>query len=132
MFYIKKRNNSIFNEMNNLFDSVFTTNKFMKTDIVEKDDAYLFTVDLPGIEKDELSIQMEKGYLTIKFERTKEKEEKTKYLRRERYSDSATRSYYLGEVDEAGIKAKLENGILSVFVPKTKEQTECKKCISIE
>ena len=94
----------------------------MKTDIREKDDAYELDVDLPGFKKDEIKIQLKDGYLTLSAAKGLDKDEQDKkgnYIRRERYAGAMQRSFYVGNaVTQDEIKAKYEDGILKVFIPK--------------
>ena len=114
---------------NNIFDDLFNTPFFtrseanmMKTDIKEHDGGYELTVDLPGVKKDEIKAELNDGYLTITAENNSskdEKDEKGKYICRERYSGSYSRSFYVGDsVTEEDIKAKFENGTLTMDIPK--------------
>ncbi len=109
----------------------------MKTDVRELDNAYEVVVDLPGFKKDEIDIQLENGYLTIEAGKGLDKEESDqdgKYIRRERYSGSMSRSFYVGEgITERDIHAKFEDGILKLDVPKQEVKAiETKKHIAIE
>ena len=111
----------------------------MKTDIKETDDGYELVIDLPGFKKEEVKASLENGYLTISAEKALDEDEKEKksgrYIRRERYEGSCSRSFYVGEdVTEEGIKANFQHGILTLFVPKkeAKPAVEEKKTISIE
>ena len=110
----------------------------MKTDIVEKDDGFELEIDLPGYKKEDVKAELKDGYLTISAERKEEnenKDEQGRYIRRERYFGSCTRSFYVGEeLDETDIKAKFEDGILKLSVPKKepKPEVEEKKFIMIE
>ena len=93
----------------------------MKTDIKETDNSYLLDVDLPGYNKEDIKIDITDGYLTINAKRNEEKEDKEdgKFLRRERFSGEATRSFYVGEdIEMDEVKASFKNGILSLEVPK--------------
>ena len=94
----------------------------MKTDVRETKDSYEVDVDLPGFKKDEIQLELNDGYLTISAEKGLDKEEKDKkdkYIRRERYAGSMSRTFYVGEsVTENDIHAKYENGILTVDLPK--------------
>ena len=96
----------------------------MKTDIRETDDAkaYRFAVELPGFKKDEISLDLQDGYLTISAEKGLDKDEEDKkgrILRQERYAGACSRSFYVGEDVEAGeVAAKFENGILQLSIPK--------------
>ena len=100
----------------------------MKTDIVEKDDGFELEIDLPGYKKEDVKAELKDGYLTIKAEKNEEnesKDEEGKYIRRERYVGSCCRSFYVGEeLDETDIKAKFEDGILKLSVPKKEVKPE--------
>ena len=109
----------------------------MKTDIKEKKDGYDLEMDLPGFKKDEVKVELNNGYLTVSAEKGLDKDEedkKGKYIRKERYAGALSRTFYLGEeIREDEIKAKFENGILSVSIPKEEEKkVEGPKHISIE
>lgn len=109
----------------------------MKTDVKETDNGYELDIDLPGFKKDEISAHLENGYLTVSAAKGLDKDEKDKeghYIRRERYSGSMTRSFYVGDaLTEEDIKAKYENGILSLSIPKKDAKAvEAKKYIAIE
>ena len=109
----------------------------MKTDIREHDAGYELDVDLPGFKKDEISIELENGYLTISAAKGLDKDEqdkKGKYIRKERYAGAMQRSFYVGDaVTEEDIKAKFEDGILKLSIPKKDAKTvETKKTIAIE
>ena len=134
---------SIFGE--NLFDDfmdgfAFPTanwNNVMKTDIKENDKGYELDVDLPGYKKEDVKAELKDGYLTISASNDNTKEEKDedgKYIRKERYTGSVSRSFYVGKyVTEEDIHAKFENGILKLSVPKVDApKVEENKYISIE
>lgn len=109
----------------------------MKTDFKENEDNYEVDIDLPGFSKDEISAHLKDGYLTVSASKdvnNDEKDENGKYIRKERYSGSCSRSFYIGtEIKEDEIKAKYENGILKLNVPKKdQKQVEEKKTIAIE
>ncbi len=110
----------------------------MKTDIRETDGAYTMEVDLPGFTKDEISMKLDKGYLTIsasKNTENEEKDEKGKYVRRERYLGNMSRSFFVGEqLTQEDVKAKFENGILNVTIPKVDPEKKVpeNKYIAIE
>ena len=122
-----------------LFDNIFfpyehKENNMMKTDVKENENDYELQVEVPGVSKENISIDYENGYVTIAAKTNKSKDEKDKegnYIRRERYSGSYSRSYYVGDVDRESIKAKLDNGVLYIIVPKAKAE-EQKKAIAIE
>ncbi len=140
---------SIFRE--NLFDDFFgfdypvrgfqgaDANALMKTDVKENKDNYELDISLPGYKKEDIQAELKDGYLTVSAvtsQSNDQKDEKTgKYIRRERYSGSCRRSFYVGKgVAQDEIGAKYENGVLSLVVPKKdyKKAEEEKKYISIE
>ena len=111
----------------------------MKTDVKELDDHFEVDIDLPGFKKDEVSAQLKDGYLTISASKGLDKDEKDKktgkYIRQERYAGSMSRSFYVGEdISQDEIKAKYENGILQLTIPKKEEKpaVEEKSYIAIE
>ena len=110
----------------------------MKTDVRETDTSYEVDIDLPGFKKDEISAQLENGYLTVSASKGLDKDEKNKegkYIRQERYAGAMSRSFYVGdEVKQEDVKAKYEDGILKLTIPKkeAKPEVETKKHISIE
>lgn len=134
---------SIFGE--NLFDDFMDfsfggkkVNAMMKTDIRDTDNSYELDIDMPGFKKEDIKAQLKDGYLTISAATSTNNDQQDKdgrYIRRERYAGSCSRSFYVGEaVKEEEIKAKFENGILKLSIPKVdaKPQVEEKKYIAIE
>ena len=113
------------------------SNRVMKTDIREHDTGYELDIDLPGFKKDEISVELENGYLSISAAKGLDKDEqdkKGKYIRRERYAGAMQRSFYVGDaVTEEDVKAKFEDGILRLSIPKKDAKAvETKKTIAIE
>lgn len=113
--------------------------RIMTTDVREKEGGYELEMDLPGFKKDEIKISLDNGYLTIEAAKGLDKSEQDKetgrYIRKERYAGSCSRSFYVGEqLAEEDIKAEFKQGILKLFVPKkeTKPAVEEKKYIAIE
>lgn len=112
--------------------------RLMKTDVRETEKTYELDIDLPGFKKDEIQIELKDGYLTVSAEKGLDKDEEDKkghYIRQERYSGAMSRTFYVGDdVKQEDIKAKFENGILSLSVPKPVEQkkVETSKHIAIE
>lgn len=100
--------------------------RMMKTDIRETDDSYELDVDLPGFKKDEIQASLENGYLTISAAKGLDKDDKDKegkYIRQERYAGAMSRSFYVGdEVTQDEIKAKYEDGILKLSIPKKEKK----------
>ena len=93
----------------------------MKTDIKELDGHYEMDVDLPGFRKEDVNIELKDGYLTISALKGMQKDEKDevgRYIRQERYSGQCSRSFYVGEIRAEDIKAKYEDGILRLSLPK--------------
>ena len=134
---------SIFGE--NLFDDFMDfpfggkkINTMMKTDIRDTDSSYELDIDMPGFKKEDIKAQLKDGYLTISASTSANNDEQDKdgrYIRRERYAGSCSRSFYVGEgVKEEEIRAKFENGILKLSIPKVenKPQVEEKKYSAIE
>ena len=110
----------------------------MKTDIKDTKEGYELDIELPGYNKEDVSAELKDGYMTISASTKSdegEKDENGKYIRRERYYGSCSRSFYVGEaITQEDIKARFENGILKLFVPKKEEKpaVEEKKYITIE
>ena len=109
----------------------------MKTDVRETDSGYEVDIDLPGFKKDEINIQLDNGYLSISGAKGLDKDEQDKegkYIRKERYAGSMSRSFYVGNaITQDDIKAKYESGILRLSVPKkAAEEIESAKRIAIE
>ena len=132
---------SIFGE--NLFDDFFTpfyyddkdekkaekklyghrAQNLLRTDIKETKEGYELVIDVPGFKKDEVKVALKDGYLTVSAAKGLDEEEDDKktgrYIRRERYAGSMSRSFYVGDgVKEEDIHAKYEDGILKLSVPK--------------
>ena len=109
----------------------------MKTDVKETEGGYEVDIDLPGFKKDEINIQLDNGYLSISAAKGLDKDEQDKegkYIRKERYAGSMSRSFYVGNaITQDDIKAKYESGILRLSVPKkAAEEIESAKRIAIE
>ena len=102
----------------------------MKTDVRETEGSYELDVDLPGFKKDEVSIDLKDGYLTISAAKGLDKDaedKKGKYIRQERYAGACSRSFYVGwDVEPDEISAKFESGILQISVPKETRKPEVK------
>ena len=109
----------------------------MKTDVKEGENNYEVNIDLPGFKKDEIKLDLENGYLSVSANKGIEKNEEGKngrFIRKERYEGSMQRSFYVGDnVKEEDIKAKFEDGVLKLNVPK-KDSNKIpeKKTIMIE
>ena len=130
------RNTNMIDEM---FDSFFPTkfNSVMKTDIYEKDGFYHLDVELPGYQKDEISLDISGGYLNIsaqKETKDEQQDDKGNLIRSERSFGSLSRSFYIGNAIEAeDIIAHLENGVLQLTFPSEKQKMiDNKKTILID
>ena len=139
---------SIFSE--NIFDNFFGDDYFgehsplygkhgknlMKTDIHEKDGGYELAIDLPGFKKDEISLDIKDGYLSISAQKGLDKDEEDKkgrIIRQERYAGVCSRSFYVGDVKPEDVKAKYESGVLTITLPKDEpKKLENKSRITIE
>ena len=109
----------------------------MKTDVHEHEDHYEVDIDLPGFKKDEITLTLENGYLTVNAAKGVDKDEtdkRGKLIRQERYAGALQRSFYVGDaLTEQDIAAKFENGVLSLSVPKQEaRKLPEKKVIMIE
>ena len=113
-------------------DNFFRGEENIKTDVYEKDGKIYVEMEAPGYTKDDIDISIDKGELSITFEKEDKEDENKKYLHRERKSYSrVTRTFYLGDVSEDDIDASFKNGVLVISAPKKKE-IETKKSISIK
>ena len=122
-----------------LFDSGVNTTKAntMLCDIRETENTYEMNIALPGYKKEDISLDLTNGYLTVSANTNQDKEEKDKngkVIRSERYTGSCSRKFYVGEgYKEEDFTAKFENGELMITFPKTEpEKIEEKKPIMIE
>ena len=110
-----------FNRMNRALYGKHSRN-MMKTDVRETENSYELDIDLPGFKKDEINVQLDNGYLSISAAKGLDKDEEkknSKYIRRERYAGAMSRTFYVGDnLTQQDIKAKFENGILKISVPK--------------
>ena len=110
----------------------------MKTDVRETESEYEVDIDLPGFKKDEVTAELNDGYITISAAKSLDKEKKDKktgkYIRRERYAGSMSRSFYVGEgITQDEIAAKFEDGILQLKIPKKADRAVAgKNYIAIE
>ena len=104
-----------------------------RADVKEKDDEFLIEAEMPGMEKDNINLEINEDYLTITAKNEESNEEKgDNYIRRERRRGTYSRSFYLDNVNEDEIKAEYDDGILKVHLPK-KEKTPVKsRTIDIE
>ena len=118
-----------------MFTSVANTiPSVMKTDVKEVEGGYELHIDLPGFKKEDVQAELKDGYLTIKAETKSENDEKDqngKYIRRERRYGSYKRSFDLTGIDTGGIKAEYKNGILTIDLPKQKQEAPKQRRLEI-
>jgi len=104
-------------------------------DVKERDDAYVIKTEMPGVNKDDVSITLENGVLTITGESKSEKEEKEgeRVLRQERRYGKFVRSLRLGtQIDEKGVKASYKDGVLELILPKAEEVKPKRITVDVE
>ncbi len=135
MYKITRR--SPFRVFDEMFDDFFkdsTRTTYLATDLKESDNDYTLLVDVPGVDKENLRLTLDNGYLTIEVSQTDEvKDENERYLRQERRSVNVKRSYYVGETfTEEDINASLENGVLTLKFPKEGTKQEVTKYLEIK
>ena len=98
----------------------------MKTDVRETENSYELDVDLPGFKKDEITLELKDGYLTISAAKGLDKDQQDqqgKYIRQERYAGACSRGFYVGDtVDPKDVSARFEDGILKISLPKQAHQ----------
>lgn len=133
---VEKRRNPF--DVENFFDDFFEPTRkpgfnVMRSDIKELDNAYLIKVEVPGVKKEDIKMNLEKGYLNIEASLNNvDEEKKGHFIHKERYFGTFKRSFYVGDnTVESDIKASLNDGILNVSVAKKEKSTE-KKFISID
>ena len=140
--YLAKRNNT------NFFDDFFKSpflgaveqvggSRLMKTDVKEVEDAFEIIMDLPGVEKEDIQIELKDGYLTVSASKTtqfSESDDNCRYIRKERFEGSAKRSFFVGDfANEDNIRASYNNGVLKLTIPKEPEpEPEQPKRINID
>lgn len=112
--------NDIFSDFfNNDMISDFNSGENFKTDIKETPEKYIVHAELPGVKKEAINIDYKNNYLTISASRNNENEEKNNnYIRRERHYGSVSRGFYIDNVDKNLIRAKFDNGVLNIELPK--------------
>ena len=140
--YIQKRNNyqhdPFFDAFDDFFKPVFYDDRAdsMRTDIKETESGYQLDVEMPGFDKKDIKISLENGYLTVSAEKSSREEENKdkneKYIRKE-CTVSCSRSYYVGDdIERENVKAKYDNGMLTLTVPKSQPKQLPSHNIEIE
>ena len=130
--------------LNNFFDEFFnelpalgkTVNNLFSpaVNIVETPDAYHLELNVPGRNKEDFNISVDKGLLSISYEKKEEaKKDDVKVVRREFSYQSFKRSFTIDEkINAEAIQAKYENGLLKLLLPKKAEQQQPVKTINIQ
>lgn len=129
----------------NMFDNWFSgmesmlgSADLMKTDVKDTEQGYDIIMNLPGVKKEDVKAELKNGYLTITASTSSDRNEEDqegRYIRRERYTGSGTRSFYVGDgVKEEDISARFEDGTLKLQIPKKRQEpvVEQKRYIAIE
>ena len=134
--YLTKRNNTyaLFDAFDDFFRPVFFDEQHdLKTNIKETDSAYELDIEMPGYSKDQIKVALKNGYLTVSASKESKEEDNKKHYVRKEISESCSRSYYVGDdVTQADIKAKYENGMLAISVPKSQPKQIQSSYIDIE
>ena len=109
----------------NAFDRSFfggdSTRSLMKTDVKEQDSCYQVEIDVPGFQKEDISVDLKDGYLTVSASKNMDKGENDqdgRYIRQERYAGACSRTFYVGNLKPEEIKCKYEAGVLQLTIPK--------------
>lgn len=135
--YVQRRNSDVFDAINDFLKPMFYDEQtgVMRTDIKETEGDYQLAIELAGFSKEEIKVSLENGYLTVGAEKAHKEESEAEgghFIRRER-SVSCQRSYYVGDdIEQESIRAKYENGVLTLTVPKQLPQKVSPKTIAIE
>lgn len=127
---------SFYDTLENFFKGGISPKDFgigtFKLDVQENENEYVVEADIPGVKKEELKVELDDKNLSISVEREERiDEEKKNYIHKERKSTSMSRQIYLAKAKQDGVKAKLENGVLVVTVPK-EAKSEITSKIEIE
>lgn len=124
---------SLFDAFDSLFKPVFFDEvRDMRTDIRDTENGYVLDIEMPGYKKDSIKVALEDGYLNVSASKKTENSKDSKYLRKE-ISETIQRSYYVGDdISEESVRAKYEDGILRLSVPKSKPKQITSRSINIE
>lgn len=141
----RRKNEDVFERMLSTFNEFFDQMdefpalkgnlKSLRTDIMENKDAYVVEVDLPGFSKDDVTIEVEDNQLTIRAKREEIEETKdseNRFIRRERHFGEFVRQFYVDNIDENRIEAKLKDGVLTIILPKRNDRNGKRKQIAIK
>ncbi|MDP4098353.1 Hsp20/alpha crystallin family protein [Paenibacillus sp. P96] len=141
----RKRSEELFDQMVKSFNTVMDDSLFpsfskgvtqpFRIDIREIDDKYVVEAELPGVAREDIDIDLNQNYLTIRARRNELAEQiddNNKIIRRERRSGEFVRRFYVENIEEDAIRAKLQDGILTLEVPKRVSTSTQHKRINIE
>jgi HSP20 family molecular chaperone IbpA len=132
MMHLVPRKDYFSDFFDSFFDHDIPTTSIMKSDIYEKDDNYIIEIDIPGFNKEDIEIDLDNGYLNITATKESVNSDDKKYIRKERFYGKYQRKFYVGNIDKTKIKAKFDNGILEIALPKEEEEAKAKDIIEIE
>ncbi len=114
-------------------DALDVASVSFKTDVKENENEYIVQAELPGVKKEDINLELDDNYLTISVNNKEEHtEKKENYIRRERRTGSFQRAFYMENVKEDEIKAKYNDGILEIKLPKENPGKSDRKIIDIE
>lgn len=135
--YLQTKNSDsydLFDAFNDFFRPVFYDEQgALRTNIKETNENYELDIEVPGYNKDQIKISLKDGYLTVSAEKAEKEEDNDKHYIKKEITESCSRSYYVGDyVTEDEVKAKYENGVLSLTVPKQQPKKADAKYIAIE
>lgn len=112
--------------------SDYENTNVLRTDVTEEDKDYKYEVEVPGIDKKDIKVSLDNGYLTINAHVERNGEEHGKRIRSERYTGSFTRSFYVGDnVQKKDLSAEVKNGVLTITIQKSPEAPASDKYIEI-
>ena len=131
MNYTNNRLDSFFDQL--LYTGKSLSNRFMRTNIIEKEDQFVFTIDLPDVKKEDLKVSLKEGNLTVAVTIARPLEEGATYIIKERMEGEFSRTYFVGDlVKLSDISAKLNNGVLTLTINKVKEEEKKEQFVDIE
>ena len=117
------------------FRGTHNSGELMRTDIKDSGNGYEITMNMPGVKKEDVKAELKDGYLTVQAttnSSNEEKDENSRYIRRERYVGSCRRSFYVGEdITQEDVHAAFENGVLKLTVPKKEPQPKIQESKTI-
>ena len=113
-------------------NDLFQVGSYLKSNVIENENGYILNILMPGVSKDDIDIEVEDGSLKVSVKASDGADTKDTYLVHEFTSQATSRSFYLGEIDEESIKAKLNDGVLAIEINKKEPEASKKKIIQID